>query len=147
MIPAAVSAVQRTLIGAGIMAKCLFLLIIVGCMLVCNPLAHAQTSLPAQSQSNVGDVVIPTQEVLDLQELITPAATQGACSYVSYMGINFGCWSPDGNPFAYYYVKMFLVGDPITWNHYAWYRDYKGRAVSCPLNSRVYSMAYCGWPD
>lgn len=69
------------------------------------------------------------------------------CMYTSKIGVNIGCWSPDSNPFGYYYVTTYRKGDMINWNHYTWRSDYKGRGIACPLNEQtVLNMPQCGFP-
>ena len=132
------------------MAKYLVLLVL-GSMLACISFAGAQVVLADPSRSSVGDAVVPTSEMSNLQSLVTPVAqTQSACAYTSYMGIWWGCWSPDSNPLAYYYVQTYRWGDPMTWDHFTWRRDYKGNGVACPLNERPgspYNIPICGWPE
>jgi len=69
------------------------------------------------------------------------------CMYTSKLSIHYSCWSPDGNPFAYYFVVKYRKGDTISSHHYTWRNDYKGRGIACPLNEyNVFSMPQCGFP-
>ncbi len=71
------------------------------------------------------------------------------CMYTSEVGFNMGCWNPSSNPFAYYNVTTYRKGDPITWDHYGWYADWRGYAVACPLNEvsgSPFKWVQCGFP-
>ncbi|MEY3784261.1 MAG: hypothetical protein RLZZ230_583 [Candidatus Parcubacteria bacterium] len=71
------------------------------------------------------------------------------CMYTSKVGMDFrtGCWSPDENPFSYYFVVTYREGSKITKYSQSWWADYKGRAVVCPRkDTKVIKLPQCGFP-
>jgi hypothetical protein len=94
--------------------------------------ASAQASdLPI---SRIGDMVVPTREVMELKALIENAAVgQNSCTYMTeFWAFNFGCMS-DGNPLGYYYAVIYRYGQPMTMWSTIWRTNYRGSGIACPL--------------
>lgn len=87
----------------------------------------------------------------DFKFLVKKASSTGSnwCQYTSKVSVHYACITLDGNPFGYYHVQTYRQGDTITWNHFSWWADYKGRGISCPLNEEwwsPYKWVVCGFP-
>ncbi len=97
------------------------------------------------SDSNFKKTVFRSEDSGNLQEVSMTGSNW--CMYTSKIGINFGCWSPDSNPFAYYFVATYREGSKITKYSQLYRADYKGRAVVCPVkDSKVINLPQCGFP-
>lgn len=100
---------------------------------------------PEKVDSNFKKTVFNPGEAGNLQEVSMTGSNW--CMYTSKIGINFGCWSPDSNPFAYYFVATYREGSRITKYSQLYRADYKGRAVVCPIkDTKVLNLPQCGFP-
>lgn len=120
-------------------------------VLMWGSVAYAAEPPKVILESSVGDVVVPTTEVSQLQELVNPVAMQqsSACVYTAQLTVMYWCVDWQSNPFGYFYLQTYRWGDVMTWDHYTLRRNYRGYGISCPLNERFgspYSIWICGFP-
>lgn len=100
---------------------------------------------PQKVEFGFKKTVFNSEEAGSLQEVSMTGSSW--CMYTSKIGINFGCWSPDSNPFAYYFVATYREGSNITKYSQLYRADYKSRAVVCPVkDSKVLNLPQCGFP-
>jgi len=98
-----------------------------------------------ESESGFKKTVFRSEDMGKLQEVSMTGSNW--CLYTSKIGINFGCWIPDSNPFAYYFVATYREGPRITRFSQSYRADYKGRAVLCPVkDTKVLNLPQCGFP-
>lgn len=94
----------------------------------------------------------PKPKVLDpegahYEPVKSTTGSSASCQYVSKYSVNFGCWSPNSNPFGYYYVQVFRWGYTPDPRSPTWRACYRGAIHICPrYDSGIYSLPQCGFP-
>lgn len=100
---------------------------------------------PEKVESNFKKTVFNPEDTGSLQEVSMTGSNW--CMYTSKTGSNIGCFSPDSNPFSYYFVVTYREGSRITKYSQSYRADYKGRAVVCPVkDTKVLNLPQCGFP-
>lgn len=80
---------------------------------------------------------------------LSAASSDASCLYVASYWINYSCWSPDENPFAYYHAWVYRFGTTPDPMNPSWWACWQGYIHVCPRyesQGSPITFPVCGFP-